>query len=364
MRSRRVIHTIHSVVSAKSFILPIVNAIHSFESAIWTGSSQKSNSNSDLYLTPNVFRMTAAIFRLVSKFRRYRPVIVHCHQTLSSSIPLLAARIARVPLIIYHNHGVPALGHSGIVAAVLKCIERFNIYLATHSVCVSRENIKHAELNGVFPTGKVSFISPGSISGVDLTTFSPRIDTDDHGIDSSFIVSYVGRPNYRKGFHDLLNAWPLVRASFPTARLMLAGCTQEDVANAGCNDATVIGCGIVFDMPAFYASADIVTLPSHHEGFPYAMLEAAACGKPLVATSVPGMSEIVFNGRNGRLVAVGDIKDLAGAIIWALANRKQLGSEARLIAHNYDRKLVMSSMKKYYDLIIRNQIHLRRTRIS
>ena len=68
------------------------------------------------------------------------------------------------------------------------------------------------------------------------------------------------------------------------------------------------------EMPSTLASATIVVLPSYREGLPKVLLEAAACGKPLIATDVPGCRDIVTHGINGLLVPVRDSTALAAAI--------------------------------------------------
>ena len=73
-------------------------------------------------------------------------------------------------------------------------------------------------------------------------------------------------------------------------------------------------CGFVEDIAAFWASAHIAVLPSRREGLPMTLLEAAACGRPLIATDVPGCREIARPGLNALLVPPDDPQALAGAI--------------------------------------------------
>lgn len=68
------------------------------------------------------------------------------------------------------------------------------------------------------------------------------------------------------------------------------------------------------DVLAFYAAADMVVLPSHSEGFPFVILEALAMGKPVIATSVNGVPEVIEHLKTGLLVKARDVAGLAGAI--------------------------------------------------
>lgn len=72
--------------------------------------------------------------------------------------------------------------------------------------------------------------------------------------------------------------------------------------------------GHVEDMPKLFAAADIVALPSYREGLPKSMIEAAACGRPLIATDVPGCRSVVTNNVDGLPVPVRDATALADAI--------------------------------------------------
>ena len=72
--------------------------------------------------------------------------------------------------------------------------------------------------------------------------------------------------------------------------------------------------GKVSDMVGFWQGCDVAILPSHREGFPKALLEAAACGLPLLGSDVPGVREIVVDGVNGLLFVKGDCQDIARKI--------------------------------------------------
>mgnify|MGYP001566044338 FL=1 len=85
---------------------------------------------------------------------------------------------------------------------------------------------------------------------------------------------------------------------------------------------------------AFYAAADIVVLPSHSEGFPFVILEALAMGKPVIATSVNGVPEVIEHMKTGLLVKALDVAGLAGAIRSLLEHPEramQLGNAGRAV---------------------------------
>jgi glycosyltransferase involved in cell wall biosynthesis len=89
------------------------------------------------------------------------------------------------------------------------------------------------------------------------------------------------------------------------------------------------------DIVKIWQQSHIAVLPSYREGLPKALLEAAACGKPIITTDVPGCREVVQHGRNGYLVPAKDSKALATAMQKLLVNpelRNKMGQESRKMA--------------------------------
>ena len=126
-----------------------------------------------------------------------------------------------------------------------------------------------------------------------------------------------------KGVYEFVAAAARVRALRPDVRFALVG--AHDRANPGAVEArdlaawiaarTIEWWGHQHDMAAVYAQAYIVCLPSYREGLPRALLEAAACARPLIATDVPGCREICRDGETGLMVAAQDVDGLAQAIL-------------------------------------------------
>jgi glycosyltransferase involved in cell wall biosynthesis len=114
--------------------------------------------------------------------------------------------------------------------------------------------------------------------------------------------------------------------------------------------------GHVDDMPDLLRSVDVVVLPSYREGLPKGLIEAAACGLPLVATDVPGCREVVTDGVDGLLVPVRDSGALASAIERLCedpALRKRLGDAARQKAlAEFDERIVLEQTIAVYKELV------------
>jgi len=108
-------------------------------------------------------------------------------------------------------------------------------------------------------------------------------------------------------------------------------------------------------MPGLFASADVVVLPSYREGLPKSLIEAAACGRPLVTTDVPGCREVVTDGVDGLLVPVRDAVALARAIARllddpSLARRLGETARAKALAEYDERQIVARTLDVYREL--------------
>jgi glycosyltransferase involved in cell wall biosynthesis len=156
-------------------------------------------------------------------------------------------------------------------------------------------------------------------------------------------IGFVGRLLEDKGIHTLIEAHRLLRRRGLEIELRIAG-TPDPANPASISEAEaaafgrepgITWLGHVDDIAALWARAAIAVLPSRREGLPLSLLEAAACGRPMIATDVPGCREIVRPGETGLLVPPGDAASLANAISTLAAApelRAHYGAAARRLA--------------------------------
>lgn len=179
---------------------------------------------------------------------------------------------------------------------------------------------------------------PGS--GIDTTHFRPLPEPD-----GPITLGFVGRLLEDKGIRTLLEAHRLLRDKGLDIRLLIAGTldpanpTSLSLSEAQAWDkaAGVVWLGHVQDVGRVWAQAHIAVLPSRREGLPKSLLEAAACGRPMVASDVPGCREVVIAGETGELAPADDATALAAAIETLYANpekRVRYGHAARALAES------------------------------
>jgi len=175
-------------------------------------------------------------------------------------------------------------------------------------------------------------------SGVDIKRFVPS--ETPKGVPEILLCS---RMLWDKGIGELIAAARLLREWGVPGKVILAG--GSDAGNPTAipdsqlekwqTEGIVSWIGHQEDVQKVYSTASIAVLPSYREGVPKSLIEAAACGLPLVATDVPGCREIVRHGENGFLVPVRDSKALANALKILIENpelRARMGARGREIA--------------------------------
>lgn len=177
-------------------------------------------------------------------------------------------------------------------------------------------------------------------NGLDHDRYSPG-----EGGPEDDLVVFVGRLEYYKGVDVLLDAWPRVLAARPRARLVLVGAGTAEAemrrrASSDRSNASVSFEGFVSEDAKidWLRRAAVVVQPSHKEGWGLTVLEANACGTPVVATEVPGLRDSVRSGETGLLVPRGDAPALADGLVRVLSDadlRQRLAAGARAWAERF-----------------------------
>jgi glycosyltransferase involved in cell wall biosynthesis len=288
-----------------------------------------------------------ALYKLHRLFLTLKPTIVHSHTPKSGLLGSLAARLARVPVVIYTMHGLPFKTAKGPKRLILRATETLSCRLADRVFAVSLANRQEAIALRICSADKIKILGSGSCNGVDAEgRFNPHnlsmgvreqvrqaYNIPDYGL----VLGYVGRIVRDKGIAELEAAWQILRPSFPHSYLMMVGDEEPqdpvpvDVMERLRTDKRVIITGWADPVP-FYAAMDIMVLPTYREGFPVTPLEAAAMELPVVATWVDGCSEAVADGVTGLLVPSRNSSVLAAKIQSLLQNpgvRKAMGAAGR-----------------------------------
>jgi sugar transferase (PEP-CTERM/EpsH1 system associated) len=294
-------------------------------------------------------------FKIARLVQRIRPDIVHT-RNWSAIDGVIGARIAGVKVIIHGEHGREATDPMGANRLRKKARKALNPWI-TKFVVVSGELKKWLLHDIGIPGRKVTQI----INGVDTDKFRPAEDkqlakTSLKLNPDSFVIGIVGRLDRVKDHETLFRAFRILSESNPSRNLHMLVVGIGPLKNRLMTlskelriSSRTTFTGERFDLGEWYRCMDVYVLPSIAEGISNTILEAMACGLPVIATNVGGNQEIVKNGRTGFLFTPGNYQGLAEKLLLyrnGHALLKEHGIKGRITA---EEKLSLSRMVKEYE---------------
>lgn len=294
---------------------------------------------------PSPLRDMQALISWVLLLRRLRPDAVIAGTPKAGLLGMIAARVLRVPVRIYHLRGLRLETVTGMRLRVLSLLERVAAASATSVLCVSHSLRTEFLARSLARPEKVVVLGLGSSNGVDLDRFDRFAETgvvDELAASlevrgDSPVVGFVGRLTADKGIETLFQALARLRRQGVPARLLILGredrpgALAELTADVSLDEGSVIHAGYVVEPAPYYRLMDVLCLPTRREGFPNVVLEAAASGVPAVAAAVTGCVDAVDDGKTGLLFKVDNCGSLARQLNSVLTDqtlRQELGQSA------------------------------------
>jgi len=289
-----------------------------------------------------IAREIAPIQDLVSLWSLWRIMRALCPAVTNVGTPKagllggFAAWLNRVPCRFYTLHGLRFETTNGLRRQLLVYAERLACRFAHRVISVSPSVREKAIASGLTSRERTVVLRYGSYCGVDVSRFAPTpemmrraaaLRTELSIPPDAPIVGFVGRLTRDKGIPELVEAFFRLSDRFPGLRLLLLGRFEDEdplpAKTRSCLDLHphVILAGVIEEPAPYYALMDILVLPSHREGFPTAVLEAHAVGKPVVAARATGSADAVVHGETGLLFPVGAVAALVEAVAGLLTDK-------------------------------------------
>jgi glycosyltransferase involved in cell wall biosynthesis len=314
-----------------------------------------------------------AFVKLYRLFRRVRPTIVHTHTAKAGTLGRIAAVLAGVPIRVHTFHGhvlrgyFPA-GRTRLVIRIERLLARFTTKIVTVSEGQARELVEEF---GICPREKMEVIS----LGFDLSRFpaasAERLGAEfraELGAGDAPVIAIVGRLVPIKNHDLLLEAVAELERRGREFVLAIVGGGPEEarlrrrVGELGLA-ARVRFVGWRSDLDRVYGGSDIVALTSVNEGTPVCLIEALAAGRPVVATDVGGVRDVLDGGRLGTIVPPGDPLGFADALDELLADaerRRALGRAGSVaVRSTYGIDRLLDSVSRLYDRLLTEQRSVR-----
>ena len=287
------------------------------------------NLNIDRTINP-LFNIVS-LYNLFKLFKREKPDIVHVHTPVAAVLGRIAAKKAKVPIVIYTAHGF--YFHKGMSHLRYDIILKIEKYLAKHYTdfifTQSEEDRKTALENNFIDKSKISTIG----NGADVWGKFNPVNIEKDKIDKLYkefnlnkndkIITFIGRLVEEKGIIDLSEAFNNVNFSDEKkVKLLMVGDiaqnerdkdTKKKIEKYKANQ-NIIFAGYREDINNILYVTDIFCLPSYREGMPRSIIEAMAMECAVVATNIRGSREEVVDGKTGFLVPVKSINILSDKI--------------------------------------------------
>lgn len=312
----------------------------------------------------NPLREAGVMWHLWRLLRRERPDLIHSFTIKCAVYGSLAARLARLPARV---NAVAGMGYvftsEGGKARLLRPLVRWMLKLAVGGtnarlVLQNPDDVAWFTRAGLVNPAQVRLI-PGS--GVDVQRFLPRRARVEDGLEALPLrVLLAARLLWDKGIAEYVEAARSLKTQGRMIDFLLAGdpdsgnpsAVPQSAIHGWVRAGLIQWLGHVDEMPALLASVDMVVLPSYREGLPKGLIEAAACGLPLVTTDVPGCRQVVTNGIDGLTVPARDARALAEAIARLQDDphlARRLGAAARVkVLAEFDERIVIERTRAVY----------------
>lgn len=279
-------------------------------------------------LSLGVLRQTVRVARAI------RAQVIHSHGKGAGLYGRLAGRLTGAASI-HTFHGIHYAGYSSLYLLLERALARWSFAV----IHVSESQAAEADTLGLAPPGRSRVI----VNGIDakaVRAIAARAPLSRQGLGlepGALVLGTIARLDPVKRLDTLLRALPLLRRRVPEAQLLIVGDGPEreslrELAVRLDPGGRVVFAGALPDAARALPLVDLYVTTSRREGLPLAVLEAMACGVPVLATRVPGNLDAVVDGVTGRLVPVDDIEQLAATATDLLRDpvrRAQMGRAGR-----------------------------------
>ncbi len=289
-------------------------------------------------------QLPACVFRLYRHLRRHRYSLVHTHLLKANFAGSIASRMAGNPRVLASKHN----DEPQLLQPLIARLHRYSSKLDRGVICISRHVLEHTVRHGGVDPRKCHVVHYGveeAAAAADEGSLRAEL-----GLGASTpVIACVARLVPRKGHVHLLAAMEKIVDERRDAHLGIVGDGPERTdRERRCRErgleAHVHFLGERLDVPRLLGQIDVFVLASEAEGLGRVILEAMAAGKPVVASRVGGIPEMVVDGETGFLVTPGDSRELAERILAILADRERAAEFGRAGRRRVEQRFSMRSM--------------------
>ncbi|HGE71936.1 TPA: glycosyltransferase [Candidatus Poribacteria bacterium] len=324
------------------------------------------------YLPIPLFFSKDLLSKIKDSLMKYDIVHIHEYRFYTSPLIYFYAKRFRIPYIVQAHGELPRIGPKRSLKWLFDVLFGYKLLRdASKVIALSRFEAEQYKSMGV-PEEKIAIIP----NGIDLSEYAnlpPKgAFKRKFGIpEEKKVILYLGRIHKIKGIDFLIKAYThlINDRHCKDALLVIAGPDDGYLKEAkSLTSALSISKHVLFTGPLYgrdkleaYVDSDVVVLPSRYETFPMAVLEAYACGKPVIASKVGGLEDLIINGETGLLFEAGNIKRLTRSI-FNLINSNNMAKEMGLksktfVRENFTIEKVVERLEKIYEEVFKNRCY-------
>ena len=318
-------------------------------------------------ITP--FQDLKCLWQLIKIFRKEKPDIVHSHTPKAGLLGMIAAKVAGVKVRIHTVAGLPLMVESGFKYQLLKTIEKITYAAANHVWPNSQSLFQFISREKLANPRKLGIIGSGSTNGINSDRFNidkldqnkmQRIKTEIGFNANNTYLLCIGRLVKDKGIVELVNVFTNLQQTNPSLRLILVGDFEESLDPLPTstihkiqNNNAIIHITWSNEVEYYMGLAHNFVFPSHREGFPNVLLQAALMKLPILCSRIHGNVDIVEHKKTGLLFNSNDENSLREQLEWALHHKEEFTTMVNNLYHNilttYPREIIWNAIKLEYD---------------
>jgi glycosyltransferase involved in cell wall biosynthesis len=303
-------------------------------------------------------RILKANLKLMYLFFKVKPKYCFSFTILPNFSSLIAGLFSRKTIIVPNISGLGrAFDRENLLSKIALLIYRVLLVRAKHVFFQNSQDAEFLVKKRCVNEDKINLL-PGS--GVNLLNFKPAVEKKSLSTKARFSFLLFARLLASKGIREYVHSARCIKKLKNDVEFFIAGSFASSSADSisfeematWCDEGTVNYLGDVDDISATVANADCIVLPTYYnEGVPKSLIEAAACGVPIIATNIKGCTRIALDNYNALLCEPKDVNSLTNAMQKMIetpwSERQKLGSNGRiLVEEQFDERIVFLEYQK------------------
>ena len=300
-------------------------------------------------------------FKYIKLFKQIKPELSITYTIKPNIYASIAARVLRIPFLPVTTGLGYIFLHHNLTSLVAKCLYKLAFQKAQQVWFLNNDDMKIFMETGLVREDKIRLLHG---EGIDTDKF-PLMPLRD--VSGSYKFLLMGRMIADKGLYEYVEAARIVRQKYACAEFLLLGpiwsenptAVSEEQLKKWNSEGVVTYLGATNEVKQYISQVDCVVLPSkYREGVPFALMEGASMGRPLIATDIPGCRDVVIDGKTGYLCEVKDAKSLANAMGKMLAltpnQRREMGLAGReYMVREFDIKQIIRQYDSFIEKVLK-----------